>query len=99
MRKLFFYSSFFISLLLLIGVYILTLSPRARNGFKNKQNSYKVKPGMNVTEALAIMGYKGEKTSQKESVVYQYVPQQLASGRIAIIVGQDSLVQAVNHGD
>lgn len=80
--------------------YITWLSPKAREGKRNQQNSYRVQPGMSQREALKIMGpAKQVLFVGKQKISYRYSAHPFASDDVWITIKDDSLVTTVNHGE
>ena len=72
-------------------------------GIRNARNSYRVRPGMLVGEARAIMG-PAERTvpsldPSDGRTIYVYTPPPFASDAIYLSVGPDSTVIGISHGE
>jgi len=99
MKKILYYVLGFCVLLTLSATYFLFWGFGARRREQNKENSHRVRVGMPVRDALAIMGPSSRKENRKDYVVYYYDPQPLAADLISVSMGKDSLVSSVNDGD
>jgi hypothetical protein len=83
-------------------VWIMWLSPQARAGKHNYDNSYRLRKGMSQRKALAIMGPPDDtqrNSFRPQKISYSYSPLPLASDLVSFCVGPDSLVTNINHGD
>lgn len=79
--------------------YFIFINNSNIKGKINQVNSYKIKPGMHVGEALLIMGRAHHKRVHDDMLIYSYKAPATASDNVYLGIGPDSLVRYVSHGE
>ena len=98
MKKFLIFALITVFLLVFGFFYIFKLSPRARNAWRNVENSKKIKVGMTVSEVNLIMGspYSARKSwENKTDSIFYYEPPFGASDGIRIYVDENRKVSRV----
>jgi hypothetical protein len=103
MRRLLLALGIGIAFVFVFAAWIFWLSPEARIGNRNEHNSYLVQPGMSQHEALAIMGLPHDvnryPVGGRMQTNYTYKAHPLNGDNVHVMVGPDSLVSYVSHGE
>ena len=88
------------SVALLFFIYVCWLGPSARTGRHNQQQSYLVRPGMTLSQALEILGQPQEKKLQEGGgAIYTYPAHPFAADDIYLAIGSNGIVKNINHGE
>lgn len=87
--------------LITVVYYVSYLSPQARIGQRNKDNSGKIRKNMSIRQVVLIMGMPDDTIAiNHDSLrVYHYVSPPGASSEIAIYFKQDGSVSHVVNND
>ena len=84
--------------LLLFG-YVCWVSPASRLGKHHQQQSYRVRPGMPVQQAMHLMGPPQKQEVLGEEVLYTYSAHPFAADNVYLAINRDGLVKTISHGE